>query len=199
MPKSWSTYRVKFRRRREGLTNYRLRRKLLVSRLPRLVVRKTLNNTIVQFITHSFEGDKTVACATSMHLKRDYGWRGSGDNTPAAYLTGLIAGYKALASGIKKAILDIGLKSPTKGNSVFAALKGVVDAGVEVPHSAEILPTEDRLRGEHIAKYAKILLQNSREEYEKRFSQYLNRGLPPENLPEHFDEIKKKIIESFKG
>ena len=54
------TYRVKFRRRREGKTNYYRRRSLLQSRRPRLVVRKTNTNTLVQIINANVVGDMTV-------------------------------------------------------------------------------------------------------------------------------------------
>ncbi len=47
-------------------------------------------------------------------------------------------------------MLDIGLREPTKGGVVFAALKGLVDAGLEVPHSDEMLPSEDRITGKHM-------------------------------------------------
>ena len=34
----------------------------------------------------------------------------------------------------KKAILDIGRRSPSHGSVVFATLKGAVDAGIEIKH-----------------------------------------------------------------
>ena len=49
-------------------------------------------------------------------------------------------------------MLDIGLKVPAKGAAVFAALKGMLDAGVDIPHGEEILPAEDRLNGAHIGE-----------------------------------------------
>lgn len=33
-----------------------------------------------------------------------------------------------------RAYLDVGLTRTTTGNRVFAAMKGVVDGGIEVPH-----------------------------------------------------------------
>jgi large subunit ribosomal protein L18 len=58
--------------------------------LPRLVVRKTNNQIIVQVIRSRLGGDETILTITSRKL-RDYGWRASLKNTPAAYLTGLLA------------------------------------------------------------------------------------------------------------
>ena len=124
--------RLPFRRRREGKTDYRKRLALLKSGKPRVVV------------------DRIVASATGNDLRK-YEWGYSLSSTPAAYLTGLLAGKRALKNGIKEGVLDIGLYTPVRGAKIFAALKGVVDAGVDVPHSEEILPSEDRLYGKHIA------------------------------------------------
>ena len=96
-------------------------------------------------------GDKIVASAIGNDLKK-YGWNYSFSNTPAAYLTGMLAGKRALKRGIEEGILDIGLHTPSKGANVFAALKGVVDAGVSIPYGEEILPSEDRLYGKHISE-----------------------------------------------
>ena len=53
-------------------------------------------------------------------------------------------------SGHKNAILDIGLAASSPGNRVFAALKGMIDAGLEIPHGESVLPDEDRINGLHI-------------------------------------------------
>lgn len=139
--------RVPFRRRREGRTDYRRRLHLLRSGETRLVVRRTSQNVIVQFVDWSSEGDQVKATAVAQELSR-IGWEGSPKNTPAAYLTGYLAGKRAKAAGVESAVLDIGRRVPTKGSRVFAALKGVLDAGIEVPHgSEEIYPSEERLNG----------------------------------------------------
>ncbi len=144
-------YRVKMRRRREGKTNYRKRLAYLKSGKPRAVVRKTLRYVIVQIVEYHDDGDRILVGVNSSHLKK-YGWKGSFKNTPAAYLTGYLAGKLALKKGIEEAVLDIGLQSPVKGSRVFAALKGMVDAGLYVPHSEEVYPSEDRIKGEHISE-----------------------------------------------
>ena len=190
-------YTVPYRRRREGKTDYRLRKKLIISKMPRLVVRKTNKHIITQLVEATVIGDIVITSAHSQELRKKYGWLGDLNNLPAAYLTGLLCGLRAADKGVKKAILDIGLHTPSRGAAVFAAMKGFVDAGVEVPHNESILPDESRIRGEHIAKYAEILSSEKPEEYSKRFSEYLSRKLPPENLPEHFEEIKKKILTDF--
>lgn len=143
------TYRVMFRRRREGKTNYYRRRSLLQSRRARLVVRKTNTNTLVQIINANVVGDITIASAIAAELS-NYGWGASAGNLPAAYLTGFLAGLRAKSKGVKEAILDVGLNPPIKGSKIYAALKGVIDAGLEVPHDPEVLPDESRISGEHI-------------------------------------------------
>jgi large subunit ribosomal protein L18 len=110
---------------------------------------------------------------------------------------GLAIGYKALAKGIRKAILDIGLHRPTPQSRVFAVLKGALDAGLEVPHDEDVLPEDDRISGAHVAEYAERLKSENEEEYKRRFSRYLQRGLAPEELPKHFEEVKNKIIEQL--
>jgi len=142
-------YRVPFRRRREGRTDYRVRSKLLRGGRPRVVVRKTLNQTIVQFIVPDAKGDRVLATAQSLELK-DHGWSAGTGNLPAAYLTGFLAGRRAAAKGLKEAILDIGMQRPSRGGRLFAALQGLLDAGVVVPHDKAVLPPQDRLRGAHI-------------------------------------------------
>jgi large subunit ribosomal protein L18 len=190
------SYRVPFRRRKEGKTDYRSRRALVLSRLPRLVVRRTLKHTIVQIVKAEVAGDNVVASAHSRELAKTYGWQGNCRNVPAAYLTGLLCGLKAMVHGVKKAVLDIGLHSPSRGARVFAALKGVLDSGITVPHSENMLPDETRISGRHIADYGSQLSSNP-EIYQQRFSKHLSRGLRPEQLSEHFSLIKGKITSSF--
>jgi large subunit ribosomal protein L18 len=144
-------YRVRFRRRRDGKTDYRRRLALLKGGKVRAVVRKTLSNTIVQFVQFTPEGDRVLTSAFSKELTR-FTWKIGTGNVPAAYLTGYLAGKRALEAGIKEAILDIGLHPPTRGGRVFGALKGILDAGVDVPHGEEVLPDDGRIRGEHISE-----------------------------------------------
>lgn len=143
-------YHVRSRRHREGKTDYRKRLQLLKSRKPRIVVRRSLKNIRVQFVNYDSFGDTIITSAVSNELKKNYNWKYSISTTPAAYLTGLIAGKRAKEKGIDGGIFDIGRYRPTKGNRLFAALKGVIDAGIECPHDNEMIPIEDRLLGKHL-------------------------------------------------
>ena len=149
-----SRYFVPFRRRREGKTDYYQRTRLVVADVPRMVVRKSNRHIIVQLVTAEMDGDRTLVAANSKELEQ-YGYKGSTSNTPAAYLTGMLFAVKAKKARQDSAILDIGLNRATPGARVFAALKGAVDAGLDIPYGEDILPSEDRLKGAHIAAYNK--------------------------------------------
>lgn len=190
-------YRVAFRRRREGKTDYQQRRGLVLSGLPRMVVRGSLRSISAQLIKAEVGGDKVIVSAHSNELAKKYGWQGGGGNLSAAYLTGLLCGYKAAASGVKEAVLDLGLHAPTKGSRVFAALKGALDAGLIIPHDENKLPDEKRVQGQHVSEYAKQL-SSTPDSYQKRFAEQLSRGLRPEEITEHFSQVKQKISSALK-
>ncbi len=187
-------YRVPYRRRREKKTDYAARRILATSEHPRFVVRISNKTIQVQVTKSEIEGDYELVKASSYELKNKYGWKASGKNIPAAYLIGYIAGKKAQEAGIACANLDIGLKRVTNGNKIFAVVQGASDAGFEIPVDSDIVPSPESLNGEVIAEYAKNIEDPF--EYERRFSVYLRRGLRPEVLPSHFEEVKKRIEEN---
>jgi large subunit ribosomal protein L18 len=192
-----SNYRVKLRRRREGKTDYQARKALVSSRRPRLVTRASNKNVTAQIILAKLHGDEVLAAANSRELVKNYGWMAPTGNIPAAYLTGLLCGLKAKSSGIEGAILDLGLVSPTKGAKVFAILSGVVDAGIEIPHSEDKI-VKERIKGDHIANYGKSLGASS-EEYHAKFSKYTAQGVAPEKIGEQFTKAKADIVASFKS
>ncbi len=156
--KTGPRYHVKPRRHRERKTDYRRRLKLLRSRKPRIVVRKSLREIRVQFVEFDPAGDKILASAVSDELAKQYNWKFSLSSTPAAYLTGLLAGKRAKDKGIEEGVLDIGLHHPTVGGKLFASLKGVLDAGVACPHDDSMIPKDDRINGVHINKDIKPLV-----------------------------------------
>lgn len=186
------TYRVAHRRRREERTDYRQRLRLLKSRKPRLVVRRLSNSVVCQLIAYDHAGDRVVAAARSGELA-SYGWRGHTGNLPAAYLTGYLCGVRARQKKIIEAVTDLGLQESTKASGLYAAVKGALDAGLQIPHEDGILPTEERFSGRHIADFAAGLKKENVSEYEKRFSQYATNKLSPEDLPKHVAEVRAKI------
>jgi large subunit ribosomal protein L18 len=158
-------YKVPFRRRREGRTNYRYRARLLRANVPRAVVRLSNKHASVQFVEYDPSGDRVMTSAHSKDLK-EFGWNMATGNVSAAYLTGYLAGKRAQKKGIDEAVLDIGLRVPSKGSTCFAILKGLVDSGVHVPHGEEVIPSEERLMGEHIGDDVRERVESIRERME---------------------------------
>jgi len=191
-------YRVEFRRKREGRTDYRRRLNLLRSRKPRLVARVSLKHVHVQVVQATPSGDVVLASAHSKQLGK-FGWKTPTSNVPASYLVGLLCGYRAIKAGVKETVFDVGMHDVVPQSKVFAVLKGALDAGLSVPHGEKILPQEERIVGEHISKYAEKLKKDDPEGYRARFSRYLAEGVPPEQLPAHFNEVRRAIITQFGG
>ena len=104
-------------------------------------------NTQVQIHKPELAGDKVISSAHSRFLIKK-GWKGSCKNIPASYLTGYFAGKKALEKGTNSAILYSGTKHYTQ--RMAAALKGVIDAGLEIPANEKTFPSDDRINGEHL-------------------------------------------------
>jgi len=190
---SKSHYKVRFRRRRQGKTDFYQRKAFIVSRKKRLVVRRSNKHIRAQIIEAHMEGDSVLVAADSGELIR-FGWVANCTNTPAAYLIGLLIGRKALNNGIKEAILDIGLYKPSRGARVFAVLKGALDAGLYIPHNEIVLPVEERLTGKHIALYYDRLNLEEIESKKQEFSTYKSLNISSKNIVKHFEDVKSKII-----
>ena len=120
---------------------------MLMGKRDFITVNITNENTQVQVLKPGMTGDKVIASAHSRYLL-EKGWKGSRKSIPAAYLTGYLAGKKALSQGAKDAILYTGTRRYTQ--RVAAALKGVVDSGLQVPSDSETFPPDERINGEHL-------------------------------------------------
>lgn len=140
-------FKMPFRRRREGKTNYAKRLNLLKGNKIRMVVRKTNKGIIAQFVAYEENGDKTIIGYHSSILKKMFNFPAK-RNTPTSYLLGLFVGKKALEKGVKEAIVDIA-STPSKGSIVFAAVKGAKDAGINISMNEEKI-IESRIKGSHL-------------------------------------------------
>ncbi len=133
-------------RRIKSKTNYNKRLKLLKSEKPRLVIRKTNKYIILQIIQSQNAKDKIIAGITTKELLKQ-GWpeekKGSLKSLSAAYLGGYLLGKK---SEIPEVILDTGLIPNTKASRVYAALKGISDAGIKINFDEKIIPSEEKLK-----------------------------------------------------
>ncbi|HII29792.1 50S ribosomal protein L18 [Candidatus Woesearchaeota archaeon CG08_land_8_20_14_0_20_47_9] len=176
---------VVYRRKRERTTNYRKRLKALLSKRVRLVVRKSSRHIIAQFIAYDEAGDRVLVSAHSGELKK-FGWGFDTKNLPAAYLTGLLAGRRAKEAGVSEAILDMGLNTPVRGCRIYAVLAGATGF-ISIPHSKEVLPSDARLRGKHIAEFA------SMEKKGNQFSQYNKKGLNIASIGDAFKSVQESV------
>ena len=119
-----------YKRRRKGKTYYQKRIKLLLSRLPRLVVRFTNKHIICQIVEYKEKGD--LVKATCFDNK----------NQEGCQKAGVKIGEKAKELGIKKMILDLGLgKNKAR---VVACARGVLSTDVDLPFSFDESKKEDK-------------------------------------------------------
>ncbi len=180
-----------------GATDYRARKKIITASVPLLAVRISSKNVSAQFIRPKTQGDEVLSSAHSRNLKK-LGWKGSTKSIPACYLLGLLAGKRAKERGVEKAYLYTGLSQFVNGSRVSALVKGVKDAGVDIPMSDEVAPSEDRLSGKAAADYAKSLLAEDKVKYAKLFSGLIKAGFKPEECQESAKALKAAILKGAK-
>lgn len=184
-----TTMSVPYKRKRAGITDYRQRLKMLQSRKPRLVVRKTSHSIIVQLVEYTAQGDHVITGVHSTELKK-YGWLFAYRNLPSAYLAGILLAHKAKKKAVKEAIVDIGLQSSTKGSRLYAALQGVLDGGfTAIEHSKENLPPKERIYGKHISSYTPKAQGN-------QFAAYKKAGVLGQDMSAVVDKVKEAIQKS---
>lgn len=143
------------RRRLEAKTDYKARLALLKSGKPRLIIRKTNKYIIMQIVQTEIAQDKVV-CGLSSKILISKGWpkelSGSLKSLSAAYLTGYVLAKTAIKAGIKDAILDSGMNINVKNSRIYAALRGAIDGGLNIPHSKEVLPEMESIKNDKTAK-----------------------------------------------
>jgi large subunit ribosomal protein L18 len=146
----------------------------------------------VQFVEAHSNGDKTLSSTTSTQLT-NFDWSVSCGNIPAAYLTGYLAGKKANKAGISNAILDLGLQSNTQGSRIYAALKGLIDAGIEVPANEKIFPSEEVIHGSHIKTISEHVKNEDSKVFKKIYAKYQSTKVDPTKLSTRVKATKKAI------
>jgi len=189
-----STYVTPFRRRIKQKTNFKKRLALLRSSVPRAVIRKSNNNSIIEIIEYQKKGDKTMSYGISKDLK-PFGWSGHTGNISAAYLVGYSVGLKAKQKGVTKAVFDIGLNTPVHKSRIFAGLKGLIDAGIEIPHDESIFPPPERISGSHLKENSKEMFEKVKSEIEKKFGEKKWKPLKEEEKDKEKHQKKKLLIE----
>lgn len=179
---------AKFRRRKEGVTNYKKRLALVKSGAERVVVRKTNKRILAQIVRYDEKGDVITASADSDELRKKYGWP-SRRNRPTAYLTGMLLAKKAKGKG--ELILDIGITAPVKNSIPFVFAKGCIDGGMKLKGKFEM--KEEVYNASQIARYAEQL-KGKEAEMKRQFGGYMKGKVSIEMLPKLFNEVKAKIL-----
>jgi large subunit ribosomal protein L18 len=172
--------RTNFRRRAQGVTDYRKRLGVLKSGKARLVVRKTNSNIIAQLVNYKPEGDNVLVTFDMVFL-RSKGWKGCA-NTSAAYLIGYGLAKKAKTLKVAEAILDMG-RHP-RSSKIFALVKGANDGGLKIPISEDAVPSKERIEGHHVDSYMKSAKGNQFLLYKK------NKVSVAENFKEVLSKVK---------
>jgi len=232
-------YQVKYRRRREGKTDYKRRQKLTRqdknkynSPKYRFVVRITNRDVVCQIAYAKIVGDVILTAAYSHELPK-YGMPVGLTNYAACYATGLLCARRLLKklkldehySGVEEvtgemynveevvdgpkpfyALLDVGLARTSTGARVFAALKGAVDGGLNIPHnekrfrgydpdSKEYDADEARgfILGEHIKEYMEEMQEEDPDKFAKCFSKYVENSIEADDLEDKYLELHEAI------
>ncbi|KAH6840695.1 60S ribosomal protein L5 [Chaetomium sp. MPI-CAGE-AT-0009] len=137
----YSRFQTKYRRRREGKTDYYARKRLITQaknkyNAPkyRLVVRFTNRDIITQIVTSEINGDKVFAAAYS-HELRAYGIEHGLTNWAAAYATGLLLARRVL----KKLGLDGDFKGVEEADGEYTLTEAAeTDDGERRPFKANL-------------------------------------------------------------
>lgn len=141
------------RRRQERKTDYKKRLNLLKSGKPRVVVRITNQYVISQYVESDEAKDKVIFGLDSKDLMK-YGWpqeaKGSLKSIPAAYLTGFLTGKEIEKRKLGTPILDVGMARMIKNSKIFAFIKGLIDAEIDIKCDEKHFPSKEKLGGEFL-------------------------------------------------
>lgn len=154
------------KRRLERKTNYAKRKKILEHSKARIVIRKSNKYIVVQYV-ESREAQDSIIVHTSSKELLNYGWpsesSGSLKNLGASYLTGLLFGNKIKEKKElvkEKIVLDSGLIRSTKGSKIYAAVKGIIESGLNLPCGKEMFPEDGRIKNDKIAGFFDKVKEN---------------------------------------
>lgn len=187
-----------FRRRREGKTDYRKRRGMIVGRTPFLAVRISGRYVYAQILRATPQGDLTLCSSSSRNLMR-FGWKGSAKNITSAFLTGYHLGKVAKGKEVNDVVLYSGVGRFVHGSRIASVVKGAKEAGLEISIGEDSLPEDDRIKGLHVKDYAKKLETENNQKFGKVFSRILANGASPSNYSAEFEKVKIAIDKEVKN
>merc|ERR1712136_617045 len=156
-------FQVKYKRRREGKTDYFARRRLIVQdknkyNTPkyRMIVRFTNKDIVCQIAYARIHGDVIVESAYSHELPK-YGVKVGLTNYAAAYCTGLLIARRILHK--------FGLNEIYKGH----------------------------ILGNHVSGYMQHLLEEDEEAYKRQFSQFVKEGITADSVEKMYRDAHAAI------
>ena len=89
---------------------------------------------------------------------------------------------------------------------VFAAMKGAVDGGLDIPHSEKRFPGYDseakelnadvhraHIFGGHVADYMRHLIEEDEEAYKKQFSRYIKNGITADGMEDMYKKVGREV------
>ncbi len=181
------------RRRREGKTDYRKRKGIVVGRENFVTVSTSSKYVYSQVHKATLSGDITLGSASSSELQGKFGWKGSAKNLPASYLTGFLLGRRCLEKKLSNLVFYSGVGRFVHGSRISSLLKGLRDAGVEIVVSESIFPNDGRVKGEHIRDYSKKLEAEDKNAFKRTFANILSSGFDPREYPAHFEQVRSSL------
>jgi len=198
----------------------------------RMIVRSSNTDVTCQIAYARLEGDVVICAAYSHELPR-YGVKVGLTNYAASYCTGLLLARRILQKfkldsvyegntnvdgtmyavednddgpGAFRACLDVGLARTSTGAKVFAAMKGAVDGGLDIPHSEKRFPGYDaeskelnadvhrgHIFGGHVADYMRHLIEEDEDTYKKQFSRYIKNGVTADGMEDMYKKCHAAI------
>merc|ERR1712196_494745 len=187
-------FQVKYKRRREGKTDYYARKRLVTQDKNkfgtpkyRFVVRFTNKDIICQVVSSKIKGDVCHAAAYAHELPR-YGLSVGLTNYSAAYCVGLLCARRLLTK--------YGLADKFEGTEeVTAEFEDCYvlnnedeEEGVSAFHAES---NRERILGGHVAEYMTSLQEEEPEEYEEKFKKHIE-AVKTEKKKPSAEEIAKK-------
>jgi len=198
-------------------------------------VRITNRDVICQVAYAKIVGDVIMTAAYAHELPK-YGMPVGLTNYAACYATGLLCARRLLRklkldehyTGVEEvtgemytveevvdgpkpfyALLDVGLARTSTGARVFAALKGAVDGGLNIPHNEKRFRGYDPdtkeydaeeargfILGEHVKDYMEDMAEEDPEKYAECFSKYIANEIEADDLEDKYLELHEAIREN---
>merc|ERR1719438_447860 len=184
-------YQTKFRRRRQGKTDYYARKRLVIndkdkydSKKYRFVVRRTNRRILCSIVYSTIQGDMTVTSADSQEL-RNYGLNCGLTNYASAYATGLLCARRLLKA---KQMADMYKGTENIEEETGKRGKKKDDAA---PKKKEVFTTEEHLEhimGVHVQEYYDLIKKEDPEAFKKQFSRW-----EKELKGRSFEDVYKKV------